>query len=234
MTKAADTTIVCAPTVSRRLLFAAAVAVMVSCGSPTAPDTRRGPYTLSMLCETAGASPLRCRAVLSCGLYGCAAGVREGDVTNSTSWSVDDPTVAAVTGSGTLVSVNPGKTTLRALLESGITIRTEKRIGVFPGTAPLPLQVAGGYVYDGPTVFDPPLNGALVEITAGLLRGARTSTGVPPPGSGFVAVPGAYWFLDCPAGVMTLRVSKPGYVPVEREIRFPDNLADLQFFLNKT
>jgi hypothetical protein len=218
---------------NRRAIFSVVAALLAACGSPTAPDVRRGPYTLSIPCDTGGAPALRCRAELSCGLYGCGAGVPTGDVTNLVAWSVDDPSVAALTGNGVLVSVNPGTTTLRALFQQGITVRNEQRIGVFAATPPLPLQVLQGYVYDGPTVNDGKVDGALVEITAGLLRGARAVTGVPPPGSGFVYLPGAYSFLDCPVGVMTLRVSKPGYVTMEREVRFPERPVDLQFQLHR-
>jgi len=132
-----------------------------------------------------------------------------------------------------LVSVNPGKTILRALFQEGITVTSVQRIGVFAGTPPLPLRVLDGYVYDGPTVNDGRIDGALVEITAGLLRGATSITGVPPPDSGFVHILGAYSFLDSPPGVMTLRVSKAGYVTVEKEVRFPGNATDLSVQLHR-
>ena len=207
-------------------------------GSATAPD-RHGPYTLAILCDTSASTPLTCTANLYCGLYGCEAGVPTGNVTNVVSWSVDDVSVAALTGNGVLISVSPGKTILRAVLQSGsdprrqITLTGSQRIGVFLGTAPLPLSVLSGYVYDGATVLDGRINGALVEVTAGLLQGATSITGIPPAGSGFVSIPGQYNFLDAPPGTMGIRVSAPGYVTVTRDIVFPTSItADLSVQLH--
>lgn len=66
------------------------------------------------------------------------------------SWSVDDPTVAVVTGKGVVTAANPGMTTLHALYQQRISVTNSQRIGVFAGTPPLPLQDLGGIVYDGP------------------------------------------------------------------------------------
>jgi hypothetical protein len=150
-------------------------------------------------------------------------------VTELVSWSVDDPSVAVLTGKGVVVSASPGKTMLHALFQVGITVTNSQRIGVFPGTPPLPLQVLEGFVYRGPTVFDGRIDGAVVEITAGLVQGATSVTGTPPAGSGFVPIPGQYTFLDVPPGALTLRVTT-GRVTVQRDIIFPAaNPADLNF-----
>jgi hypothetical protein len=90
-------------------------------------------------------------------------------------------------------------------------------------------------VYDGPSAPEGLLNGALVEVTAGLLSGATSTTGVAPVGSGFGSITGQYTFIDAPRGAMTLRVSKPGYVTVVRDVVFPSpNPADLNFQMNRS
>lgn len=212
------------------LLLLVAVALSACHESATTPDDRTGPYSLELHCAS-GATALTCTANMDCGLYGCAAGVPTGNVTSLVSWSVDDSTVAALTGKGVLVSVNPGKTTLRALLQS-ISLMGSQRVGVFSGTPPLPLFELSGVVYEGSTVNDGRVDGALVEVTAGLVQGATAVTGTPPAGSGFSA--GAYTFLDVPPGAMTLRVSKEGYVTVLRDIMFPaGNPADLDFQIHQ-
>ncbi|HEX4566099.1 MAG TPA: Ig-like domain-containing protein [Vicinamibacterales bacterium] len=154
-------------------------------------------------------------------------------MTNLVSWSVDDPTVAVVTGKGVVTAANPGKTTLHgALLQDRITVTNSQRIGVFPGTAPLPLQDVGGIVYDGPSPTVGPIDGATVQITAGLLQGLTAVTGRAP--TGLFVLPGGYLFLDVPAGATTLRVSYPGYVTVEREIQVPGNFVDRNFQIHRS
>jgi hypothetical protein len=168
---------------------------------------------------------------MDCGLYGCPSDVPTGDLTNLVSWSVDDPTVAAVIGNGVVTAVNPGKTTLRALYQR-IFGSALQRIGVFAGTAPLPLQDLGGTVYDGPNPTVGPIDGATVQVTAGLLQGLTAVTGRPP--TGLFVSPGGYLFLDVPVGVMTLRVSYPDYATVEREIQVPGNPVDRNFQIQRT
>jgi Bacterial Ig-like domain (group 2) len=217
----------------RRVMLLAVAAVVTACGgTATAPDTRTGPLTLEINCETAGSSPLRCTARMLCGLYGCPSDVPTGDLTNLVSWSVDDPTVAVVTGKGLLTAANPGKTNLHAVFQQRITVTNYQRIGVFAGTAPLPLQDLGGIVYDGPNPTVGPIDGAMVQITAGLLQGSTALTGRAP--TGLFVSPGGYLFLDVPAGVMTLRVSYPGYVTVDREIQVPGNPVDRNFQIHRS
>jgi hypothetical protein len=144
---------------------------------------------------------------------------------------VDDPTVTVATGNGVVTAVNPGKTNLHALFlfQGRIATTNSQRIGVFAGTAPLPLQDLSGSVYDGPTPAVGPIDDATVQITAGLLQGLTTVTDHAP--TVLFVSPGGYLFLDVPPGVMTLRVSHPGYVTVEREIQTPGNQADYNFQL---
>jgi hypothetical protein len=124
-----------------RLIVLVVIGALAAChGSATARDFRTGPLSLAIECDSVAATTLTCIADLDCGLYGCPAGVPFGNVTNLVAWSVDDPTIAALSGKGVLVSVNPGKTTLRALLQQpGISVPNFQRIGVFAGTPPLPL-----------------------------------------------------------------------------------------------
>ena len=157
---------------------------------------------------------------------GCPSAPR--DVTNSC--LVVDDHRRFVTGKSA-DGANPGKTNLHALFQDRITVTNSRRIGVFAGTAPLPLQDFQGIVYDGPTPAVGPIDGAAVQITAGLLQGLTAVTGRAP--TGFVVLPGGYYFLDVPPGVMTLRVSHPGYVTLEREIHAPGNPADHNFQLHR-
>jgi len=168
---------------------------------------------------------------MTCGLYGCPSDVPTGDVTALVSWSVDDPAVAVVTGKGLVAAVNPGRTNLHAAYQQRISVTNFQRIGVFAGTAPLPLRELGGVVYDGPSPTVGPIDGATVQITAGLLEGATAVTGRAP--AGLFVSPGGYLFLDVPPGVMTLRVSNPGYVTAEREIRVPGNQSDYNFQIHR-
>ena len=214
-------------------MLLAVAAVLAACGgNATAPDTRTGPLTLELTCDTTGSSPLRCTARMDCGLYGCPSGVPTGDVTSLVSWSVDDPSVAVVTGKGAVTAAGPGKTTLHALFQDRVTLTNSARIGVFAGTAPLPLQDLHGIVYDGPTAAVGPIDGATVQITAGLVQGLTAVTGHAP--TLLFVFPGEYLFLDVPPDVMRLRVSSPGYVTVEREIHTPGNQADYNFQLHRT
>jgi hypothetical protein len=150
-------------------------------------------------------------------------------VTNLASWSVADPTVAVVTGKGLVTAANPGKTNLQAALQ---TVTNYVRIGVFAGTAPLPLYDIGGTVYDGPDPTVGRIDGATVQIRLGLLNGQTAVTGQAP--AGLFVMPGGYLFPDVPAGAMTLRVSYPGYVPVEREIQIPGNPVDRNFQIHRS
>jgi hypothetical protein len=152
-------------------------------------------------------------------------------VTALVSWSVDDPAVAVVTGKGLVTAANPGKTNLHAIFQQRITLTNFQRIGVFAGTAPLPLRELGGVVYDGPNPTVGPIDGATIQITAGLLEGGTAVTGRAP--SGLFVSPGGYLFLDVPPGAMTLRVSNPGYVTVEREIHIPGNQSDYNFQIHR-
>jgi hypothetical protein len=208
------------PRMRVRVIFAAAWAVAIlACGGrpPGAPTVDRSEADLYLRCGVPTATSLMCTAFLSCWLYGCPGGLVPGDVTEDSQWSVDDAAVATVTGKGVVVSRSPGKTSIRAIFRGdkifhdAVSATATQQIAVYPGTAPLVLFTRYGSVYEGPARNEAPVNGALVEVIAGLAQGTTAVTGPP-------LIAGGYALKDIPDGVMTLRVSKIGYVTVVREI----------------
>jgi hypothetical protein len=96
-------------------------------------------------------------------------------------------------------------------------------VAVFAGTAPIVTRVLAGSVLDGSDPARPPLNGATVEILNGLVAGRTAVSGVAPafvpgfwpPVSSYPA--GEFDIFGVPSGIYRLRVSKPGYIPQERD-----------------
>jgi hypothetical protein len=211
---------------------------LAACGStPTAPDGRNGSPVILVRCETGSASALGCVAPVACSLYPCQPGT-PADVTATATWTTDDPLVARVTGPGTVVSVGLGNTVVRAV-SSGIG-EGSRPVSVFTGTAPLPTFGLQGTVYEGATWTDGKIDGAVVEVILGLVNGRTATTGARPvPMPGFFApgpaAPGLYIINGVPPGAIRLRVTKDGYVPVERDVTvsFSGGTGNVDFRLQR-
>ena len=211
----------------RRLRIALVLAAVgaalanVSCGStPTSPD-RHGPITVTVQCEPASAQLTRCRAPVSCGLYGCYPGTPD-DLTSRATWTVENAAVARIVAPGQVEAVGPGDTVVRA--SDASVGEGSTPVSVFPGTAPLPTLILTGSVADGSIAAHPPLDGATVQILDGLVAGRIATSGVAPPfmpgywgPTGFFRS-GDYEFFGIPKGTYTVRVSRPGYVTQQRAI----------------
>jgi hypothetical protein len=199
--------------------FVALTLPAVACGStPTEPE-RHGIPQVTIACTVASDTATVCRAPIGCALYPCASGTPS-DVTQTADWKADDPSVATVVGPGIVLSVGVGNTVLRvAWKDTSFTTTYFIPIAVFNGTAPLPTYEYEGTIYDGGGPPRTPLNGASVEILAGLVAGRQTISGnqpdffpgatIPPP------IAGHYAFFGIPSGTYRLRVSKPGFVTQE-------------------
>lgn len=208
------------------LIALAGLSLIAGCGSPMAPDARRGYVALRMTCDSSGARPLRCYATTYCtGLYSCPDPAAEGrDVTATTEWSVDDPSVGRVAAAGVFEAVGTGSTVIRAHFAGIQAGDTYQPAAVIDGAALQPTWELYGAVYEaGKTVASGPIDGAHVEIVDGPFAGRSATTGVapalPPGYLGPFGGPGGYRILGLPAGTYTLAVSAAGYAEQRRVVR---------------
>jgi hypothetical protein len=190
-------------------------------GTPTAPD-RHGSPVILIDCGTETQSTLQCRARVVCGLYPCPDGTPT-EVTSTATWSIDDALVAKITGQGTIVSVAPGDTVVRAAAPT--MSAGSQPIAVFAAMMPLPTHQLVGYVYEGPSwATGTEVDGARIEVVDGLIKGRTATSGLPPePVPGWFTpsvAPGVFFIQGVPPGTIRLRVSHPGYVPAEHDATF--------------
>jgi hypothetical protein len=212
-------------------------ALLLDCGSPTAPDSRQGFIALRIVCDGSATSPLVCRAETYCtGLYRCPDPAADGaDATQRATWSSEDPTIVRVIRPGVVEAVASGDTVLVADL-SGVGGPARRAVSVFPGTAPLPTSEIFGSVWEaGKTVATGALSGATVRVMNGIVAGRTATVGVPPallPGYfGPFGGPGYYRILGVPAEAYQLQVSASGYVTEQRPVTVTtlgSSLADFQ------
>jgi hypothetical protein len=188
-------------------------------GAPTAPDRYGNPLIL-LTCPSGTATSLTCTGPVTCDGSGCRPGTPT-DVTATATWTTDDPSVARVTGPGTLVAAGPGYTMVRAAA-SGVSSGFHP-IGVFAGTPPLPVFGLQGTVREGTPPNDVKIDGATIEVLDGLVAGRIAHSGAPSdaiPGFPFPTAPGLYRINGVPPGTIRLRVTKEGYLPMERDVAF--------------
>ena len=199
------------------------VAIAVSfaaCDSPTRPETRRGIEGIVIRCDVPPADPLICTARSTCALYPCPG--QPSDITQLATWTSADPAVVVLTAPGVVHATGVGNSFVTAeRLGHGSSWRT---IVVLPNMPPLPTFEIDGSVYrSGMTVAAGPIQGAVVEITNGLVAGRTATTGVPPaPVPGFPSLssesPGYYRFYGIPPGTYRLRVTKDGFASQEQTV----------------
>lgn len=190
-------------------------------GAPTAPERYENPLIL-VTCGRGTAASLHCTALVPCASGSCRPGTPP-DVTATATWTTDDPSVARVTGPGALVAVGPGYTTVRAAY-AGISGGAHS-LAVFAGTPPLPVFALQGSVREGTAPSDPKIDGATIEVLDGLIAGRTARSGMPAdavPGLSLppISAPGLFRIEGVPPGTMRLRVTKDGYLPVERDVTF--------------
>jgi hypothetical protein len=145
------------------------------------------------------------------------------DVTAIARWTTDDPSVARITGPGILAAVGPGNTVVR-VSSPGVS-EGFRSVAVFTETAPLPTFGLQGIVHEGATTNDGRIDGATIEVIEGLVTGRIATSGAAPavipgffaPGP---ASPGLFIINGVPPGTVRLRVTKEGYVPLERDVTF--------------
>jgi len=212
-----------------RVIVLVLAATSFSCDSkdsPTAP-TRGGVSFLMIDCDTSGA----CNARAVCAGFYCGPGTPE-DVTAEAEWTSVDPSVVRMLSPGRLQAVRPGDTFLKVTWSSAYGQQT---VSVFPGTPPLPTYFIWGDAFEtGKTPGTGLLDGAVIEILTGPLKGRRTVTGGPqyaPPGfgTGAPASPGRYTIYGVPPGVHRLRVSKTGFKTQETEVSFESGTPQASF-----
>jgi hypothetical protein len=192
------------------------------CGdTPTAPERYANPLIV-VRCTTASASSLNCTAPVHCSQDPCRPGTPT-DVTASATWTTDDPLVARLTGPGTLAAVGTGYTTVRAVTP-GVSAGFAA-VAVFAGTPPLPVFGLQGTIRQGTPPNDVKIDEATIEALDGLVAGRIAHSGAPPvdvPGFAFPgpSAPGLYIINGVPPGTTRLRVTKEGFLPVERDVTF--------------
>ena len=197
------------------------ISVLAACGSPTAPDQRTGPITVTISCTPKDARTTTCSASVSCGLYGCLPNT-PADATSTSTWTSENPSIVRVVSAGIVEAVAPGDTVIRT--SHPLAGDGSRSISVFPGTAPLATSVLAGSVVDGSDPARPPLNGATVQILTGLVAGKTAVSGVPPPflpgfwepSPNFPA--GSFDIFGVPQDTYRLRVAKAGYGTQERDV----------------
>ena len=96
-------------------------------------------------------------------------------------------------------------------------------VAVFAGTPPLPVFGLQGTVREGAPPNDLKIDGATIEVLDGPIAGRTAHSGAPGdaiPGFPPISAPGLYRINGMPPGTTRLRVTKEGYLPMERDVTF--------------
>jgi hypothetical protein len=207
----------------QRFVLISAVVICTGCGSPTTPCVDQYGRGNTMLNDVA----VHCASdgvQLDCGAQADIAGLyvycpQQQVVTTEAQWLVGDSAIVATVAPGVFTAVSPGHTFIHAVwqrIDSGNT-----PVAVFAGT-PLVMtgQISGHVSESGQAA---PIDGAVVEVTNGLIAGTTSTSGVRPPSvPGYADYvfqgPGFYLIEGMPSGTYHLRITKSGYVSQERDV----------------
>ena len=203
---------------SLRVVAVSAVVFAGCTEAPTQPP-RFGAPIHHVRCEPPSATALICRAIIACLGGPCPPRTAE-DVTASVIWSTEHPDIARISKPGQIEAVAPGHTVITATNDGYIA---RQSVTVFPGTQPMPTaEISGSITFAGTgSSSTRAIDGALVEVLNGPIAGYKATSGVAPqllPGFSGGTGPGYYRILGVPAGTFTIRVTKDGYMPEERDV----------------